>query len=231
MTKNFLNESRKYKNSKGVFYHFDWNLIFQIADNQVMFRMHNRLEMCLIPTGLHKRGKLLYAVAVSNRRFYNQYGKRTVQRWKIIDYRHISDAFMTADELMTKYDIDIAQLPKGSRSMNDNWMAHKRAIDIFGNTNEFEKIICSQFERGLPKIVQSEHQKEKKNDPNSFIIASISRDEFVECVIKSLYYFMDWFVDGIELPCIAHIDSKKCMYVCMYPLVYTHLLYACVHVR
>merc|ERR1719411_1190783 len=196
--------------SKGIFNTFDYNLVLQIADGQVMFWQHGGLELCLIPTEWHKRGKLLYAVAVPNPRFYfhNNCGKKTVQRWKIIDYKHIRDAFMTADEVEKKY--GIAPLPKGSKASNNDWIAHKREIDILGDANEFEEAICWQLERGTPKIVQSQIQKEKKNDNHNCIVASISRDEFVQCAIDSLHYAVDNFVH--ELPCIAQIDSKKCRY-------------------
>merc|ERR1719251_794493 len=55
---------------------------------------------------------------------------KTKQRWKVINYEHINQAFMTADELTTEYGIYSFDLPKGSRAFHNDWQAEKNKIVV-----------------------------------------------------------------------------------------------------
>merc|ERR1719461_2507688 len=207
-TKNFLDERRKYKNASAIFYHFNYNLALQIAEDQVLFRRHNGSGLCLIPTGWHKRGKLLYAVAVPNPKYYHE--NKTGQRWKIVDYKHIDDAFMTDEEVSKRFGID--KLPKGSREENNGWLEQKAAINIFGNKDEIKRLVAAFKGNKKPRIVQSERQKEKieeaKKHGKKWVKVQISCDELEDSVSTTL----DTTKEDANLPCIAQIDTASRKY-------------------
>merc|ERR1712130_855778 len=120
----YIDES--FEDNSKLYYYFDYTVAIQIIDKQtVCFDFINGRKICLMNIGFHKDGKDLYPVIV-----VNNHTKKTKQRWKVIDYDHISKAFMTADQLNETYGIDTNNLPKGSRAKHKNWRVQKDQIVI-----------------------------------------------------------------------------------------------------
>merc|ERR1719333_404518 len=93
--------------------------------------------------GLHRDKKDLYAVIVPNTK------TMTKQRWKVIDYKYINAAFMTADQLKATYGIYSADLPKGSKAEHKDWTEEKHRIVI--EKYQTKKLIRKTFQ-GKRKI-------------------------------------------------------------------------------
>lgn len=76
----------------------------------------------------------------------------------MIEYDHISEAFMTAEEIEAKYGIFSYDLPKGSKAFHNNWQAQKDEIQIT------KKMIVDFFRgKGKVRVIQSKQNLGKMN--------------------------------------------------------------------
>jgi len=110
-----------------LYYKMDYNVAMQIVDKQTIYIKFPENKglgpICLINMQLHRHGEVLYAVIVQNTIQRNQ-------RWKIIDYNNINEAFMTKKELINKYGLFDIDLPKGSKVKYNNFNDLKDRINV-----------------------------------------------------------------------------------------------------
>jgi len=115
-----------FESAEKLYYKMDYTVGMQIVDKQtiyIKFNGDNKRSICLINTELHRNGHALYAIIVPN-------DFKSKQRWKIIDYQHINEAFMTATEIVNKYGIFNIDLPKGSKAKHNNFQEMKNQIEV-----------------------------------------------------------------------------------------------------
>jgi len=202
-----------FESAEKLYYKMDYTVGMQIVDNQTLFiRPQN---ICLLNTELHRNGKALYAVIVQNT-------FKSKQRWKIIDYKKINEAFMTADELVAKYNIFRMDLPKGSKATHRNFEALKQRIEVtkqlIRGTN-WSHIRIVQSKQNLGKLglnnghfnKRKHHKMNKRNkqnedkNGNGIGVLKISERRFKALALKSLQTVK-------ELTPIAHFKFRKNKY-------------------
>eukprot|EP01083_Nonionella_stella_P090595 253081_1 len=181
-----------------LFYKLDYTVAMQIVDNETLFIQFPDTDqaICVVPTGLHHKesGELLYAVIVPNT-------LRKNQRWKIIGYQHISEAFMTKEQLITNYGLFERDLPKGSKAKHNDFEAQ------LGNIVVTEKCIKkTNFHK--VHIVQSNQNKNRmrehaENTDNG--VFQINAARFKDLVLQS-------FKKQTALTPMAHIEYRKHQY-------------------
>jgi len=177
ISKQCTNDLTKYvdefKDISTLYYNFDYTVAMQIIDGQTV-RIHfdDGTNVCLVKTGFHKNGKSLYAVIVPNT-------KPGTQRWKIIDYQRIEQAFMTADQLQSKKGIYSFDLPKGSKTIHNNWQKDQDQIDI--NEALIHKTLYVPHKPNV-RIIQSE----KKGNKKGKTIIKMHPHTLYEHIIESL---------------------------------------------
>jgi len=111
----------KFADSRKLYFFFDYIVAMQIVDGQAKhFHFTNGAEdIAVIPTELHRQGKLLYAVVVGN-------DVEVRQQWKTI-------AFLTADDLRERYGILQCDLPVGSHTVHHHFADDLARIVISEN--------------------------------------------------------------------------------------------------
>lgn len=102
---------KPFKSIKKLYYKIDYTLAMQVIDKQHIFYDINNVNngICIINTELKKNGQILYAIIIKNKKY------KSKQRWKIINYKHISQAFMTSKQIYNIYGINKKDLPIGSK--------------------------------------------------------------------------------------------------------------------
>merc|ERR1719216_516444 len=77
-----------------VYDYLNFTTAMQIIGGEVKgIKFADGRKICLMNTGLHRGGKVLYAVIVPNAK------SNTKQQWMMTPYQHISEAFATQDQL------------------------------------------------------------------------------------------------------------------------------------
>merc|ERR1719189_297682 len=131
----------------------------------------------------------------------------TKQPWKIIDFEHISEAFVTAGQLKITDRIHSIDLPKSSRQIHNGWQEDKNRINIL--QTEQSKLsatycILRTFQgKKRIHIIQS-----RQNMQNGRRV-SMSRDQFAHYAITSLKHE---FKINRKPICIVHFHLRQRKY-------------------
>ena len=105
-----------FANPQDIYSFLNFSVAMQIIGKQTVYiKLSDGRSICLVNIGLHKSGYALYAVIVPNTKLM------TKQRWKMI-------ALKTAIELKSEYGIYGAHLPKGSKTIRENWRQERDRI-------------------------------------------------------------------------------------------------------
>eukprot|EP00484_Ammonia_sp_Unknown_P000223 CAMPEP_0197022160 /NCGR_PEP_ID=MMETSP1384-20130603/3060_1 /TAXON_ID=29189 /ORGANISM="Ammonia sp." /LENGTH=1041 /DNA_ID=CAMNT_0042450139 /DNA_START=64 /DNA_END=3189 /DNA_ORIENTATION=+ len=147
----------EFESPEKLYYKMDYTIGMQIVDKQTIAikfgddyfkQQHRGKTICLINTELHRNAHKLYAVIEENK-------FKSKQRWKIVDYDHISKAFMTAQQLRDEYGIFTLDLPKGSKRVHNQWAQQiadiKVTKQLIRNTN-WSHIRIIQSKQNLGKL-------------------------------------------------------------------------------
>merc|ERR550539_283706 len=185
-----------------LYYYIDYTVGMQIIDRQTVYiHLDGNKKICLLNTELHKDGKKLYAVIVPNTM------KMTKQRWMIVGYKDISEAFMTADQLKTTYGIYAADLPKGSKAFHNNWQKQKNRIKV--TKDMIHKTFRSKQRM---HVIQSKQNLNNLNrafnqhlDEFSAGAIKIHRHKFAKYAAAALKRVNE---NNEELICIAHFKFR-----------------------
>ena len=116
----------QYDSTERLYYRMDYTVGMQIVDGEtVHFKMadEDQKNMTLIHMDLHRGGEALYAVIVPN-------PHKSKQKWKVVEYQDIGEAFMTKKELVAKYGIFERDLPEGSRAKHYNFVKQLAQIEV-----------------------------------------------------------------------------------------------------
>eukprot|EP01084_Bolivina_argentea_P122183 216542_1 len=152
-----------------LYYKMDYTIGMQIVDKQtIYYKLKNNKNICIINTELHMNGDILYAIIVENT-------YKSKQKWKIIDYKHISKAFMTRAQLINTYGIFSCDLPLGSK------IKHKNFIEMRNKIKVTKQLIRNTHWSHI-RIVQSKQNIDASNGN----IVSISERRFKQLALKSL---------------------------------------------
>jgi len=176
----------------------------QIIGGEVKgIKLQDGRKICLMNTGLHRGGKVLYAVIVPNAK------SNTKQQWMAAPYRHISEAFSTADQLKAAYGLCAADLPKGAMEKDQSWKTQKKQLEWYlAQRDQMTQLIRWYF-HGRSKIPIIQSQKKAQNYHNGNI--TMTRDEFAHYVIASLKA-LDKPQYNQEIVNIAHVDIHQHKY-------------------
>merc|ERR1719411_2403727 len=117
---------------------------------------------------------MIYAVIVPN----SKPGAK--EKWQIIEYTNISEAFMTAAELKNTYGIYAADLPKGSKVKHNNWQIEKGQIKVT------QKLIRDTFQSNQNvKVIRSDQNKKKFHNGKGAVV-KMQRECLEKRAIESL---------------------------------------------
>eukprot|EP00488_Nonionellina_sp_1-RS-2012_P001539 TRINITY_DN2486_c0_g1_i1.p1 TRINITY_DN2486_c0_g1~~TRINITY_DN2486_c0_g1_i1.p1 ORF type:complete len:137 (+),score=42.05 TRINITY_DN2486_c0_g1_i1:22-432(+) len=99
------------------------------------------------------------------------------QKFQIMTYNHISQAFMTKDELMGKYGIFERDLPKGSKALHREFEQQRDRIQV-------NKDLIHRTRWCKVRVVQSKQNLDKSKCNNGRF--EISEDRFKQLAIAAL---------------------------------------------
>merc|ERR1712228_526839 len=186
----------------GLYYYLNFTMAMQIIEEQAVYiKVDNGRDICLMNTGLHKDGHVLYAVIVPNTIIM------TKQSWQIIDYTHISEAFMTADQLKRTDRIYSIDLPKSSRQIHNNWQEDKNRINIL--QTEPSKLSATHCIRRTFQGKKRIHIIQSRRNMQNGRRVSMSRDQFAHYAITSLKHE---FKINRKPICIVHFHLRQRKY-------------------
>merc|ERR1712087_447051 len=184
-----------------VYDYLNFTTAMQIIGGEVKgIKFVDGRKICLMNTGLHRGGKVLYAVIVPNSK------SNTRQQWMMTPHEHISEAFMTQDGLKAAYGLCPYDLSKGAMAKDQTWKIQKNQLEwCLAQREQMTQLIRWYF-HGRSKIPIIQSQKKAQNYQNGNI--TMTRDEFAHYVLDSLHYALD----NDEIINIAHVDIHQYKY-------------------
>jgi len=200
-----------YDSTERLYYRMDYTVGMQIVDKEtVHFKLagDGTTDITLIHMDLHREQEALYAVVVPN-------CHKSKQKWKVIDYDRIEEAFMTKKEVMAKYGLFAFDLPRGSRVRHCNFEEQLDRIEVnkklIKSTN-WSHIRIVQSKQNCAKSGMVCRRKRKGNGKataRSVCGSKVCSKRFEQLAMQSLARLQ---AEGRELTPIAHFKFRKNQY-------------------